>query len=85
MSLCKIFQSQGSENLLTVLIISACIVFTGNGMVFNFLISQFYWFVFIKLSIFLSFLTIFVILKVDPASGAKEPPLEFDNKLLYSF
>ena len=36
----KIFQPQGSENLLKDLIICGCIVFSCNRMVFNFLISQ---------------------------------------------
>ena len=47
--------ASGFKNLLKVSIICGCIVFSGNGMVFNFLILQFYRFVFIKLAIFSSF------------------------------
>ena len=59
----KVFQPQGLENLLNSLIIGGCIVFSGNGLVFNFLISQFLSICFMKIAIFSSFfLTIFVIL-----------------------
>ena len=73
-----------SRNPLYCLIKQYCTVSSGNRMVSTFQHCEFLQFSEKNLQIFSRFLKIFVV-QVYPASRAQEPPLGFDDRLLYSF
>ena len=74
-----------SKNPLYGLIIGHCTVSSGNRMVSTFQLREFFAIFGKKLQIFSRFLKIFVGFQVYQASKDQEPPLRFDDRLLYSF
>ena len=67
------------------LIIGYCTVSSGNGMVSTFQLRELLQFLEKNLQIFSRFLKIFVGFQAYPASRDQEPPLGFNDRLLYRF